>query len=92
MLNKINNEVSELTATNRQLTMKVVLLENQQRIMAFSPEVLKFFLLFQKHTDLLLDHLLRENIIPSMELYHQFLSDSRPYLASGEIAVYFAKW
>jgi hypothetical protein len=60
--------------------------------MAFSPDVLKFFLLVQKHTDLLVEHLLRENIIPSLEFYQQFLSESRPYLASGEIAVFFAKW
>jgi hypothetical protein len=74
MLTKINNEVSELTATNRQLSMKIVLLENQHRIMEFSPEVLKFFLLVQKHTDLLVDYLLKEGIIPSLESYHQFLS------------------
>lgn len=72
--------------------MKIVLLENQQNIMRFSPEIMKFFLLVQKHSDLLVDYLLKENIIPTLESYHQFLSESREYLAAGEVNIYFAKW
>lgn len=77
MLTRINNEVSELTHTNRQLSMKIVLLENQQKIIQFSPDIMKFFLNIQKHTDLLVDYLFKESIIPNLESYHQFLSESR---------------
>ena len=50
---------------------------------SFSPDVLKFFLLVQKHTDQLIDNLLRDGMIPNLEPYHRFLSESRPYIASG---------
>jgi hypothetical protein len=92
ILTKINNEVSELTATNRQLSMKIVMLENHERVGQFSQDVLKFFLLVQKHTDLLVDYLLKDGTIPNLEAYHRFLSESRPYIASGDIPAYFAKW
>ena len=72
--------------------MKIVVLENNERIKAFSPDIVKFFNLIQKHTDLLIDGLLKDNVIPNLEPYHKFLSESRPFIASGEIATYFAKW
>ena len=77
---------------NRQLTMKIVMLENQEKITSNFKDMQKFFLLFQKHTDLLVDQLLKEGSISNLESYHKFLSDSRPYIASGEIQVYFHKW
>ena len=63
--------------------MKITLLENQERVNTFSQDILKFFLLLQKHTDFLIDSLLKEGIIPNLEPYHRFLSESRPFIASG---------
>ena len=74
MLTKINQEVTDLTNTNRQLTMKIVVLENQGNISNYTQDILKFFLLVQKHTDLLIDNLLKEAIIPNLEPYHRFLT------------------
>ena len=73
MLTKINQEVTDLTNTNRQLTMKIVVLENQGNISNYTQDILKFFLLVQKHTDLLIDNLLKEAIIPNLEPYPRFL-------------------
>ena len=77
---------------NRQLTMKIVTLENKDKITSNYKDMQKIFLLLQKHTDLLVDHLLKEGSIPNLEIYHNFLSDSRPHIASGEIQFYFNKW
>lgn len=46
--------------------MKILLLENRDKILNFSADVMNFFLLLQKHTDYLLDHLLKEGIIPNL--------------------------
>lgn len=92
MLKRINKEVSELTAVNRQLELKSSLLENRERITAFSSEVINYFLLVQRYTDSLVDYLFREGIVPDLQPYHQFLADAKPFLASGRPEEYFQLW
>lgn len=59
MLKKINRDVSDITATNRQLEMKCLLLENREKITALASENINAYLLVQKHTDSLVDYLLK---------------------------------
>jgi hypothetical protein len=46
----------------------------------------------QKHTDQLLDHLLKEGVVPNLELYHNFLATSRISLSAGRAQEYFEHW
>ena len=58
--------MSDLTANNRQLEMKCLLLENKEKILSSNSEAINYFLLNQKYTDTLLDYLLKEGIIPNL--------------------------
>lgn len=51
--------MSDITATNRQLEMKCLLLENREKITALASENINAYLLVQKHTDSLVDYLLK---------------------------------
>jgi hypothetical protein len=42
-----------------------VLIENRERISAFDRELINFFLLVQRHSDALVDHLVVEGVVPN---------------------------
>lgn len=65
MLSTINREVTELTNANKQLELKLVLIENRERIGSFAREVVSYFLTLQRYCDALVDYLLAEGIIAS---------------------------
>ena len=63
LLGRINQDVTELTVANRQLQTKCVLLENRNMLNSSQSQVLNFYLLVQKHTDMLIEHLVREGLV-----------------------------
>lgn len=68
------------------------MLENRERITSSSTEAINFFLLIQQHTDSLIAYLLKESIIPNMEIYHKFLNLSKSSIPNGRIQEYFELW
>lgn len=68
------------------------MLENKERITSSSTEAINFFLVMQQHTDSLIAYLLKESIIPNMEIYHKFLNLSKASLPNGKIQEYFDLW
>ena len=92
LLNKINKDVSELAFVNRQLETKCMLLENRNVITSFSSSVINYFLLVQKHTDSLVNHLVKEGYVGDISEYHQFATNSYSLLAAGHIQSYFEQW
>lgn len=92
VLNKINKDVSNLTSINRQLETKCILLENRERITQITTEIVNYFLLIQKHTENLVNHLHQDNIISDFEIYHQFYNHSKILLSNGKILEYFVRW
>jgi hypothetical protein len=89
VLKKINRDVTDLTTANRQLEMKCLLLENKERITSSASEAINSYLLTQRYTDQLLEYLLKEGVVPNLELYHKFLAESRSSLAAGRGQEYF---
>ena len=73
MLGRINQDVTELTVANRQLQTKCVLLENKHILNSDAARTMQYFLLVQKHTDLLLDYLVKQGAVQSLENYHSFI-------------------
>ena len=55
-------------------------------------EIMNFYLLVQKHTDLLIEHLVKEGMVQELGKYHQFIDESQALLANGHAQEYFSKW
>lgn len=94
ILKRINYEISDLVSTNKQLQMRIIVLENEKELSAFGLSIERFFVAFQEQMDNLVNYMISNQVwsVDSINSYNKFQQKSREALSHGYVEDYFRQW